>query len=89
MNVTQVAAAATPQSSPPASNELNGDSFITLLTAQLKAQDPMNPMDPTQFITQLVQFNQLQQTIEIRQILQGTPSSANTDPAAPPTPGGM
>ena len=82
--------AATPPSSAPASNELNGDSFITLLTAQLKAQDPMNPMDPTQFITQLVQFNQLQQTIEIRQILQqGTTNSANTDPAAPPTPGGM
>ena len=45
---------------------------------------------PTQFITQLVQFNQLQQTIEIRQILQQgvTPGSSGT-PAAPSTPGGM
>jgi flagellar basal-body rod modification protein FlgD len=51
-------------------NELTGDSFMTLLVAQLQNQDPLQPMDPTQFVDQLVQFNQLEQTIEIRQILQ-------------------
>src|SRR5579871_6410371 len=49
--------------------ELNGNDFITLLVAQLKAQDPTSPMDPTQFVGQLVQFNSLQQLIGIKQDL--------------------
>ena len=55
-------------------NELTGDSFMTLLIAQLQNQDPLQPMDPTQFVSQLAQFNQLEQTIEIRQILQNIAS---------------
>lgn len=53
---------------------LDGNSFITLLTAQLQAQDPTNPMDPNQFVTELVQFNMLQQLINIDQLL--TPASS-------------
>lgn len=52
------------------STELTGNDFITLLAAQLKAQDPTSPLDPSQFMNELVEFNQLQQTIDIRQILQ-------------------
>lgn len=60
-------------------NELNGDSFIKLLLAQLKAQDPLSPMDPSQFVGQLVQFNTLEQIIQIRQTLeQISTASANT-----------
>jgi flagellar basal-body rod modification protein FlgD len=62
------------------SNQLTGNSFITLLTAQLKAQDPLNPIDPTTFVTQLVQFNQLQQLIDIKQTLStaaGSPAAAS------------
>ncbi len=70
MNVTQVQPAARQPAASAPSSELNGASFITLLSAQLKAQDPTSPMDPTQFVTQLVQFNMLQQTIEIHQLLQ-------------------
>lgn len=51
------------------SNQLNGNSFIQLLAAQLQAQDPLNPLDPSTFVTQLVQFNQLQQLIDINQTL--------------------
>ena len=58
---------------------LNGNSFITLLTAELQAQDPTEPMDPTTMLTQLVQFNELQQTMEINQTLQtALGSSAST-----------
>jgi flagellar basal-body rod modification protein FlgD len=53
-------------SSSTASNQLNGNSFITLLTAQLKAQSPLNPMDPTQMVDQLAQINSLQQLIQIQ-----------------------
>lgn len=59
-----------------AKNQLTGDSFIQLLSAQLKAQDPLNPLDPSTFVTQLVQFNQLQQLIDINQTL--NPASAKS-----------
>ena len=49
---------------------LSGDAFITLLVAQIQGQDPLNPMDPTQFVTQLVQFNQLDQLMQINQTLE-------------------
>jgi flagellar basal-body rod modification protein FlgD len=51
------------------SNQLNGNSFITLLTAQLQAQDPLNPMDPDQMMDELVSMNSLEQLIGIKQDL--------------------
>ena len=41
--------------------------FLQLLVAQLKNQDPLNPTDGTQFVSQLAQFSNLEQTIAIRQ----------------------
>ena len=40
------------------------NSFLTLLTSQLKFQDPMSPMDTTQFTSQLVQFTSVEQQIK-------------------------
>lgn len=37
--------------------------FLQLLVAQLKNQDPQNPVDGSAFVTQLVQFQQVEQTI--------------------------
>jgi flagellar basal-body rod modification protein FlgD len=37
----------------------NQNVFLQLLVAQLKNQDPSNPSDGTQFITQLAQFSEL------------------------------
>jgi flagellar basal-body rod modification protein FlgD len=34
--------------------------FLQLLVAQLKNQDPMNPSDSSQFVGQLAQFQQLE-----------------------------
>ena len=39
--------------------------FLTLLTAQLKNQDPLSPMDSTEFTNQLTQFAQVEQQINI------------------------
>ncbi|MBN2753138.1 MAG: flagellar hook assembly protein FlgD [Rhodospirillaceae bacterium] len=39
------------------------DSFLTLLTAQMKNQDPLSPMDSTEFTNQLVQFAGVEQAI--------------------------
>jgi flagellar basal-body rod modification protein FlgD len=37
--------------------------FLTLLTTQLQNQDPLDPMDSTEFTNQLVQFSQVEQSI--------------------------
>jgi flagellar basal-body rod modification protein FlgD len=42
----------------------NFDTFLTLLTTQLKNQDPTSPMDSNQFTQQLVQFSQVEQQID-------------------------
>lgn len=81
--MTILPADTTPPTTPPATstsnsnginlgNGLNGNDFMTLLVAQLKNQDPTSPMDPTQFVTQLVQFNSLEQLININQDLSTT-----------------
>jgi flagellar basal-body rod modification protein FlgD len=45
---------------------VNEQMFLNLLVAQLKNQDPMNPTDSTQFVSQLAQFSELEQVIGIR-----------------------
>jgi flagellar basal-body rod modification protein FlgD len=39
--------------------------FLQLLVAQLENQDPTTPTDPTQFVTELAQFSELEQDISI------------------------
>jgi flagellar basal-body rod modification protein FlgD len=41
----------------------NFNTFLTMLTTQLKHQDPLSPMDSTQFTNQLVQFSSVEQQI--------------------------
>ncbi|MCB9988728.1 MAG: flagellar hook capping family protein [Rhodospirillales bacterium] len=43
--------------------------FLTLLTTQLQNQDPLSPMDSTEFTNQLVQFSQVEQSINTNQKL--------------------
>ena len=43
------------------SQPLGQDAFLKLLMAQLSNQDPMNPTDDTQFVTQLAQFSVVEQ----------------------------
>lgn len=41
----------------------NYNDFLTMLTTQLKNQDPTSPMDASQFTSELVQFSQVEQQI--------------------------
>ena len=50
--------------------------FLQLLVAQLQDQDPLNPMDPTQFVGQLAQFSELSEVTSIDQLLQQVVASA-------------
>jgi flagellar basal-body rod modification protein FlgD len=72
------------------SNLLNANSFITLLTAQLQAQDPLNPLDPNQMMDELVSMNSLQQLIGIKQDLDnlGGANPPSTTPGAGSAPTG-
>lgn len=44
--------------------------FMSLLVAQLKNQDPLQPQDGAAFVAQLAQFNSLDQLIGIRQSIE-------------------
>jgi len=44
--------------------------FLRLLVAQLQNQNPADPSDPIQFITQLAQFTSVEQTVAMRKELE-------------------
>ncbi len=44
----------------------NTDTFLQLLVAQIKNQNPLDPTDSLQFVSQLAQFSQLEQVVGIR-----------------------
>ena len=48
----------------------NFDTFLTLLTTQLKTQNPLEPLDTNQFTQQLVQFTGVEQAVKTNENLQ-------------------
>jgi flagellar basal-body rod modification protein FlgD len=59
------------------SNSLTSeDAFLKLLVTQIQHQDPLNPADGVQFLTQLTSFSQLEQLIQINQELAPQPASS-------------
>ena len=50
--------------------ELDKSAFLQLLVAQIRHQDPLNPADGTAFLTQLAQFSELEQMINISEHLE-------------------
>jgi flagellar basal-body rod modification protein FlgD len=66
MDITSIGGAAAVKTAEEASRSKLAkdlDSFLLLLTSQLKNQDPLSPMDSTEFTNQLVQFAQVEQAI--------------------------
>ena len=45
--------------------QVDYDSFLKLLVAQMKNQDPTNPMDSTQYVAQLASFSQVEQSVQM------------------------
>ena len=54
---------------------LGRDQFLTLLVAQLKHQDPLNPLDSTDFTAQLAQFSSLEQQFAMNENLEAIQAS--------------
>lgn len=49
------------------SQGMGKDTFLKLMVAQLRNQDPMNPTDSTQFLAQTAQFTSLEKMDELAQ----------------------
>ena len=47
------------------SNKLGQDAFLKILITQLQNQDPMSPMQDTEFISQMATFSELEQMIAV------------------------
>jgi flagellar basal-body rod modification protein FlgD len=58
-----------------AASTVTFNTYLQLLTAQLKNQDPLNPMEGTDFTAQLAQFSQLEQQINSNKYLEGLTKS--------------
>jgi flagellar hook assembly protein FlgD len=73
---------------PPSGSLTSETVFLQLLVAQLKNQNPTNPADGTEFVTQLAQFTTLEQETQSRtdldQILKLLQNTAVPAQGAPP-----
>lgn len=54
------------------------ETFLQLLTTQLKNQDPLNPMESTEYATQLATFSGVEQQVRTNQLLESLSSGFST-----------
>ena len=59
--------------------ELGQDTFLKLLVTQLQHQDPLDPMDDTEFIAQLAQFSSLEKLTEMAASLERIEDAVKAD----------
>lgn len=63
--------------------EQSRDMFLRLLVNQIRNQDPLNPQDPTAFVSQLAEFSSLEQLLDMRESLQAIRTVLLTIPESP------
>jgi flagellar basal-body rod modification protein FlgD len=61
---------------------MDKDTFLKLLVAQLKYQDPSNPVDSSQFIAQTAQFTQVEKMTDVANSMTDLVSSQASSSAA-------
>jgi flagellar basal-body rod modification protein FlgD len=64
------------------SSMANTNTFLQLLVAQIKNQDPLNPTDSVQYVSQLAQFSELEQVIGVRDDLAKITNVIAPDPTS-------
>ena len=79
-----VTSATSTTSTDPSLKQLSGNfsTFLTLLTTQLKNQDPTSPMDSNAFTQQLVMYSQVEQQINTNTNLKSLISQGSSNAAA-------
>jgi flagellar basal-body rod modification protein FlgD len=55
-----------------AGSTVDKDEFLKLLITQLQNQDPLEPLDNAEFVSQVTQFSSLEQLISIREAVEAT-----------------
>ena len=58
-------------------SNLDKDSFLLLMVTQLKYQDPLNPMEDTEYIAQLAQFSSLEQLTNLNTGMESLTAATN------------
>jgi flagellar basal-body rod modification protein FlgD len=71
----------TSTSSATASPTVDYNQFLTLLIAEIKNQDPTQPMDPTQSVTQLATISGVQQAVQTNATLSSLLTTASLSQA--------
>ncbi len=66
-------AATTTASTTTTGTSLNSDfqTFLVMLTTQMQNQDPLNPIESTEYATQLATFSQVEQAVKSNELLEG------------------
>jgi flagellar basal-body rod modification protein FlgD len=70
------------QSDQVSKTQVDYQSFLKLLVAQMKNQDPTNPMDSTQYMAQLAAFSQVEQSVQMNTKLDQMLQSSTLEQAA-------
>lgn len=83
---TETNSALNARNAPPANTEesesqtsVEFQNFLQLLTAQLRNQDPLSPLDSTQFVAQLASFSTVEQLVNANERLDSIASSIVND----------
>jgi flagellar basal-body rod modification protein FlgD len=78
------AASGASSSSADFNNLASEDTFLKLFVAQLQNQDPLNPneQDPTQMVSELAQFSELEQLVNIGQNVQSIDQAVTSGSAS-------
>ena len=61
----------------PAAPSLDYNAFLHLLIAQMKNQDPMEPMKSSDYVAQLATFSQVEKSVQMNERLASLLSSSN------------
>lgn len=73
--IQQNGTATSTSSSSTQTDSLDKDAFLKIFLAQMQNQDPLNPMDGTEFTSQLAQFSSLEQLYNVNTNLQSLQTS--------------
>jgi flagellar basal-body rod modification protein FlgD len=85
MNVTSATdtamSSATSPTNPPSTSSVDYNTFLQLLVAEMKNQDPTNPMDTSQYMAQFAQLSTVEQAMQTNSKLDALLSSQSLSQA--------